>query len=85
MRTEAIEGSDGSDGTTVPDGPRVGPYRLIQQIGAGRAAYTGVLTPIIAMLLSTLFEDYRWSLLAAVGAGLAIAGMVVAMRARPSR
>lgn len=60
-------------------------FRLIQQVGAGRAAYTGVLTPVIAMLLSTLFEDYRWSLLAATGALLSILGMVIAMRARPSR
>ncbi|KQZ90153.1 hypothetical protein ASD62_13440 [Phycicoccus sp. Root563] len=35
MRTEAIEGSDGGDGTSAPDGPRIGPYRLIQQIGEG--------------------------------------------------
>lgn len=60
-------------------------FWLIQQVGAGRAAYTGVLTPVIAMLLSTLFEDYRWSLLAATGALLSILGMVIAMRARPSR
>lgn len=60
-------------------------FRLIQQIGAGRAAYTGVLTPVIAMLLSTLFEGYRWSTLAVVGALLSVAGMVIAMRAKPSR
>ena len=35
MRTEAIEGSDGFEGTSAPEGPRVGPYRLIQQIGEG--------------------------------------------------
>lgn len=60
-------------------------FRLIQQVGAGRAAYTGVLTPVIAMLLSTLFEAYRWSILAAAGALLSVLGMVIAMRARPSR
>ncbi|AUW56789.1 EamA family transporter [Sphingobium sp. SCG-1] len=60
-------------------------FRLIQQIGAGRAAYSGVLVPVIAMLLSTLFESYRWSTLAAAGAALSIAGMVIAMRAKPSR
>ncbi|MGK2909104.1 MAG: DMT family transporter [Sphingobium sp.] len=60
-------------------------FRLIQQIGAGRAAYANVLVPIIAMLLSTLFENYRWSMLAAAGAALSIVGMVIAMRARPSR
>jgi len=57
-------------------------FLLIQRVGAGRAAYTGVLTPVIAMLLSTLFEDYRWSLLAASGGALAMLGMVVALRAR---
>ncbi|MGV3771066.1 MAG: DMT family transporter [Sphingobium phenoxybenzoativorans] len=57
-------------------------YRLIQQIGAGRAAYSSVLIPIIAMLLSTLFEGYRWSPLALAGAALALLGMVVAMRAK---
>lgn len=60
-------------------------FRLIQQIGAGRAAYSGVLVPVIAMLLSTLFESYRWSALAAAGAALSIAGMIIAMRAKPSR
>lgn len=57
-------------------------FRLIQQIGAGRAAYSSVLIPIIAMLLSTLFEGYRWSPLALAGAALALIGMVVAMRAK---
>jgi drug/metabolite transporter (DMT)-like permease len=57
-------------------------YSLIQRIGAARAAYTSVLIPIIAMLLSTLFEGYRWSLLAAVGAALSLVGMVIAMRAK---
>ena len=57
-------------------------FRLIQEIGAGRAAYTSVLIPIIAMLLSTLFEGYRWSPLALTGAALALLGMVVAMRAK---
>src|SRR6476619_1440184 len=33
MRTEALEDSDGSPG--LPEGPRVGPYRLIQQLGEG--------------------------------------------------
>lgn len=33
VTTEAIEGSDG--GPAVPDGPRIGPYRLIQQLGEG--------------------------------------------------
>jgi drug/metabolite transporter (DMT)-like permease len=57
-------------------------FRLIQRMGAGRAAYSGVLIPVVAMLISTAVEDYDWTLMAASGALLAIAGMVVAMRAR---
>lgn len=57
-------------------------YRLIREIGAGRAAYHNVLVVIVAMLLSTLLEGYRWSALAIVGSLLALAGMVVALRAK---
>lgn len=57
-------------------------YTLIRQLGAGRAAYNGVAVIVIAMLISTVFEGYRWSLLAVAGAVLAMAGLVVALRAR---
>lgn len=57
-------------------------FRLIQRIGAGRAAYTSVLIPVIAMLISTLVEGYRWTTLAAFGALLAVAGMAIALRAK---
>lgn len=57
-------------------------FALIRDIGPGRAAYSGVLVPVVAMGLSTLFEDYRWTLLAASGGALAMAGLVVALRAR---
>jgi len=57
-------------------------YTLIRQLGAGRAAYTGVVVVVIAMGLSTLFEGYRWSLLSISGSVLAMVGLVVALRAR---
>jgi drug/metabolite transporter (DMT)-like permease len=61
-------------------------FKLIQQIGPTKAAYTGVAIPVIAMILSTLFEGYRWSLIAAGGTVLVVAGLVVALRARrPNR
>lgn len=59
---------------------------LIRDIGPGRAAYTSVLIPVVAMMLSTLFEGYRWSLLAVAGGVLVMIGLVVAMQARkPAR
>lgn len=57
-------------------------YTLVRQIGAGRAAYNGIVTVIVAMLLSTLFEDYRWTVWTALGAGLSLCGLVIALRAR---
>jgi drug/metabolite transporter (DMT)-like permease len=57
-------------------------YRLIREIGAGRAAYHNVLVVIVAMLLSTLLEGYRWSGLAIAGSALALLGLVVALRAK---
>lgn len=61
-------------------------FGVIREIGPAKAAYSSVLVPMIAMLLSTLFEGYDWSLLAASGCALALVGLVVAMRARkPAR
>jgi drug/metabolite transporter (DMT)-like permease len=61
-------------------------FHLLREIGPGRAAYNGVIVPVIAMLLSTAFEGYHWSLLATAGAVLALTGLVVALKARsPSR
>ena len=52
---------------------------VVRKIGPGRAAYSSVLVPVIAMGLSTVFEDYQWSLLAGAGGLLALGGMLVAL------
>ncbi|MDR7101010.1 DMT family transporter [Croceicoccus sp. BE223] len=57
-------------------------FTLIRNMGAGRAAYIGVATPILAMLLSTLFEGFVWTPLTIGGAVLASAGLVLALKAR---
>ena len=61
-------------------------FGIIRTIGPAKAAYNGVIVPVIAMLLSTVFEGYRWSLLAGAGAVLVLVGLVVALTARrPNR
>jgi drug/metabolite transporter (DMT)-like permease len=52
---------------------------LLKDVGAARASYVSVTTPIVAMLLSTLFEGYRWTPLAACGVVLAMAGNCLAL------
>ena len=49
-------------------------------MGAGPASYTTVATPVIAMLLSTLFEGYRWDGVAALGVVLVAFGTWLALR-----
>jgi drug/metabolite transporter (DMT)-like permease len=57
-------------------------YGLVRKVGAGRAAYSSVVVPIVAMFLSTLFEGFVWGPLPVAGAIVTLAGMVVAMRGR---
>ena len=61
-------------------------YRVLRTIGPAKAAYSSVIVPVIAMSLSTVFEGYRWSLLASAGAGVTALGLVIALKARrPNR
>lgn len=47
---------------------------LLRRIGASRAAYCAVLFPVVALLISTLFEGYNWTTPAFVGMLLTLAG-----------
>jgi drug/metabolite transporter (DMT)-like permease len=57
-------------------------YALIRQVGPGKAAYTGVIIPVVAMALSTVFEGYVWTPMAVAGSVLAMVGLVVALQSR---
>ena len=59
---------------------------LLGKIGPARAAYVGVAVPMVALAMSTVFENYRWTLPALAGAGLCVAGnILVLLRDRPPR
>ena len=47
---------------------------LLKQIGAARASYSSVLFPVVALLISTAIEDYRWTMPAVIGMLLTLAG-----------
>lgn len=53
---------------------------LLQRVGAAPTAFVGVATPVIALLLSTLFEGYRWTPVAVVGVVLAVTGNWLALK-----
>ncbi len=55
---------------------------LLKKIGPARAAYTSVLFPVIALMVSTIFEGYRWSLPAFVGLAVLLGGNALALSGR---
>jgi drug/metabolite transporter (DMT)-like permease len=55
---------------------------LIKRIGAGRSGYTAAVIPVVAMLVSTLFEGYRWTFAALAGIALVLAGTVLVLRSK---
>lgn len=55
---------------------------LVGNIGADRAAYATLLFPIVALVISTLWEDYRWTPDAVAGIALILAGNGVMVHKR---
>lgn len=53
---------------------------LIGKIGPGRAAYSSLLFPVVALAISTVVEGFEWSLLALFGLALVLFGNWLVMR-----
>lgn len=52
---------------------------LIGRIGAEYAAYVTLLMPVIALILSTFFEDYRWTINAVLGVTIVLSGNLIVL------
>ena len=52
---------------------------LVGRIGPGRAAYATLLFPVVALILSTICEDYRWTTTGCAGIALILAGNYLAL------
>jgi len=55
---------------------------LISRIGPERAGYFAVLFPLVALVISTIFEGYQWTDEAMVGLILVLSGNFVVLRRR---
>lgn len=53
---------------------------LLGRIGPARAGYSSAVFPVVALAVSTLFEGYQWTPLAAFGLLLVLAGNVLSLR-----
>jgi drug/metabolite transporter (DMT)-like permease len=55
---------------------------LVQRIGAGRAAFSSVLFPLVALSISTVVEDHHWTPLAVAGVALVLSGNLILLLRR---
>lgn len=53
--------------------------KLIENIGPSKAAFTSIASPVIALAVSTVFEDLTWTMWLLIGAVFCIMGNVVAL------
>ncbi len=55
---------------------------LVGRTGAARAGYMTILFPVVALVVSTFAEGYRWTPFAVAGLVLVVAGNVMMLRGR---
>ncbi len=53
--------------------------KLLKQMGADKAAYVVLVYPMVALVISTFFEGYTWSLLSVIGVLVILMGNAIAM------
>ena len=53
---------------------------LLGRVGPSRASYVGVMVPIVALLISSVFEGFTWQALTFVGVAVSVAGNVLVLR-----
>ncbi|QLY25712.1 DMT family transporter [Bdellovibrio sp. KM01] len=52
---------------------------LAGRIGAERAAYSGVISPVIALTLSSMYEDFKWTPYIITGVALCLLGNILTL------
>ena len=57
--------------------------KLVGDIGPDRASYTTLVAPVIALIISSFFENYQWGIVAALGIVLLFAGNILALKIKP--
>lgn len=59
--------------------------KLLGEIGPDRVVYIALITPAIALIISTVFEGYSWNISAFLGIVLLFSGNVLALRFKSSK
>ena len=53
---------------------------LLRRVGATRAGYIGVMVPIVALVMSSVFEHFRWHAITVAGIGVTVLGNMLILR-----
>ncbi len=56
---------------------------MVARLGSDRAAYATVLFPVVALILSTFYEDYTWHYSSFIGCAVTIIGNLIMFSAWP--
>jgi drug/metabolite transporter (DMT)-like permease len=51
--------------------------KLLEKVGPGRAGYVGVVMPVIALFISTIFENLEWQIDLIIGLPILLVGAVL--------
>jgi drug/metabolite transporter (DMT)-like permease len=57
---------------------------LLGNIGPDKSAYVTLVIPVIALIFSTIFEDYHWNIYALMGVVLIVTGNFIVLKKRRS-
>ena len=55
---------------------------LLERVGAARAGYVGVMTPVVALAISGFAEGFRWGPSTFLGIAVVVAGNLLVLRSR---
>lgn len=58
---------------------------LFARIGAERASYISILTPIVALIWSTVFEQFHWRMLTIAGVALLLFGQILVIHSKQAK
>ena len=51
--------------------------KLLEKVGPGRAGYVGVVMPVLALIISTIFEKLEWKVDLIIGLPILIIGAIL--------
>ena len=59
--------------------------KLLEKVGPGRAGYVGVVMPVLALMISTIFEKLEWQIDLIIGLPILIIGAILVINQKIKR